>query len=113
MENWDCIPSNSSSSKQADILENILTQKLNNIFPNFTTDLKLLDRQKKREYRKNKESQKYLNLKEKYESLFDRTSKAYLSSLLNLLKSRNQVNSMQQSAGLGLPLVTVMTAHLI
>ena len=67
-----------SSTEQVNIFEKIVQNKVENIFPQktvrlavnfdqpfFTSDLKKLDRQAKREYRKHYKSQKYLDIREK------------------------------------------------
>ena len=60
-----------------------------NDLPFFTSELKTLDRQKKREYRKNKKSQKYFCLKSKYDALYEKTSKQYFDNVIDkLLKAK-------------------------
>ena len=57
--------------------------------PFFTTELKTLDRKKKREYRRHKKSAKYLELKSKYNALFQKCSKTFLNSTIkNMIQSK-------------------------
>ena len=55
--------------------------------PFITRELKQLDRQKKREYRRHKRSEKYNGLKLKYDELFDQTSRNYFNNIINSLMS--------------------------
>ena len=49
----------------------------------------MLDRRKKREYRKHKRSRKYVELKHEYETLFKKTSKNYFDNVIkNLLTAK-------------------------
>ena len=57
----------------------------NTDLPFITDRLKILDRQKKREYRKHKKSDKYLKLKSEYDELFRKTSKQYFDNLISKL----------------------------
>ena len=64
--------------------------KISNVdLPFMTMELKLLDRQKKREYRKHKKSEKYLTLQSKYQVLFNNTSRSYFNNVIdNLMTSK-------------------------
>ena len=54
--------------------------------PFFTKELKTLDRQVKREYRKNSKSQKYLRLKKLYNEKYEKAAKSYLEKNVRSLK---------------------------
>ena len=55
----------------------------------FTTELKEIDRQRKREYVKNGKSSKFFALKEKFEELYSKAARGYLKKNVDsLLKTR-------------------------
>ena len=55
----------------------------------FTNELKVIDRQSKREYRKHGKSLKFFNLKENFRQLYKKASKGYLrKNVEELLNSK-------------------------
>ena len=97
-ENWDCIQPDDPTDVQVEVLQNLMTEKLNLIFPTKTVritqkdkcyinaDIKKLDRLVKREYRKHGKSQKYLKLLEKYDLKMKKAAADHLEKNVRSLK---------------------------
>ena len=74
-EKWDAVLSAENAHDKAEVLQNLLVNKVDQYFPQkwrkfksddkpwFTEKLKQIDRKKKREYKKNRKSQKYKLIK--------------------------------------------------
>ena len=90
-EKWESIVNSCNPTEQVLVFEKLLQEKLDNIFPQktlkinpnmdlpyFTCELKELDRQVKREYRKKGKSDKYLMLKNRYDEKLLIASQKYL-----------------------------------
>ena len=91
-EEWETIQDNDNPTEQVLSFKKLLNEKLDIIFPQkclkinpnidlpyFTCELKKLDRQVKREYRKHAKSEKYIRLKQKYNEKLMSASQAYLN----------------------------------
>ena len=97
-EKWGFMDDNYSSTKQAQVFEEKIAQKLNSMLPQkqfkisnrdkpyITADLKKLDRLKKREYRKHGKSEKYIQLKEKFNLKMKQAVKNHLDKNVRALK---------------------------
>ena len=98
-EEWGGIPENVNPTEQVLAFETIVNTKLDAIFPQktlkinpnhdkpfITVELKKLDRQVKREYRKHNKSENYLRLKKSYDEKFKNAAKAYLEKNVRSLK---------------------------
>ena len=98
VENWDCINSKDLPDQQVAVLQETLTEKLNDIFPikevkvslkdkpYITAELKKLDRRKMREYRKHGKSQKYFELKSCFELKLSKAAADHLNKNVRALK---------------------------
>ena len=91
-EEWRSLEGDINPTDQVEQFENLINQKLEKIFPLqsvkinpnidvpfFTKELKTLDRQVKREYRKNAKSTKYKRLKKMYNEKYKKAANAYLN----------------------------------
>ena len=88
----------SSTSKQVEVMEAKLKNKLDEVLPEkniktsnndkpfITADLKHLDRRKKREYRKNGQSTKYKQLKQKFDRKYLKAAEKYIIKNVTELK---------------------------
>ena len=98
-EGWGGIDDNANPTEQVLAFESIVISKLDEILPmksvkinpNFdkpyiTAELKKLDRQIKREYRKRCKSEKYLRLKKCYDEKLEKAALAYLEKNVRSLK---------------------------
>ena len=98
-EGWGDIPDNATPTEQVLAFEKLVTSKLDIILPqktvrinpNFdkpyiTAELKKLDRQIKREYRKRCKSAKYLRLKKSYDAKLLSAAQSYLEKNVRSLK---------------------------
>ena len=100
-ESWESISSDKEPTKQVQIFENLITQKLNAIFPIKATklncqdkpfmnsELKALKRKRMREYKLNGKSLKYQRLKSEFEQKFMKAGEAFLSKNIDSLKETN------------------------
>ena len=90
-EDWSGIPDQGDPTQQVENFENIVNTKLDSMLPRksvkinpnldkpfYTAELKKLDRQVKREYRKHFRSEKYFRLKKYYDEKFRRAAEDYL-----------------------------------
>ena len=97
-ENWECIEATRSPSDQAVLLQQLLESKLNEFLPTrkvrltnkdkqwMDSELKKLDRAKKREWCRKGKSTRYLNLKEEFDRKFKEASNRYLEKNVRDLK---------------------------
>ena len=97
-EDWSSVVPEGSSSEQARAMQELLEYKMDEIFPTktvkistkdqpfITAEIKQLDRQKKRMYRRQGKSTKYLELLEKYEAKYKKAAAEYLVKNVNDLK---------------------------
>ena len=98
-EDWEDIPDDVSPTEQVLQFEQLVTDRLNVIFPQktvrltvnldhpfITSELKSLDRQIKRIYRKQNKSAKYWRLKNAYNEKFKSAAVAYLEKNVRSLK---------------------------
>ena len=97
---WQFLRENDDPNVQVEHFQKLLLDELDIFFPEkevkisngdlpfMTMELKLLDRQKKREYRKHKKSEKYLTLQSKYQVLFNNTSRSYFNNVIDNLMTR-------------------------
>ena len=101
-EEWADLPDNVSPTEQVLKFEQLVTDKLNMIFPQktvrltvnldhpfITAELKTLDRQVKRIYRKQNKSDKYWRLKNAFNEKFKIAAAAYLEKNVRSLKEDN------------------------
>ena len=98
---WDNINSSDDPTKQVEIFENTMTQKLDDIFPKkitklcnqdkpfMTSELKALKRKRMREYVANGKSIKYLRLKKEFKEKFEKEGEAFLRKNIDNLKVTN------------------------
>ena len=97
-EKWESVISDKNPNEQVNQFENLLTEKMDMIFPKktirmrpfdkpyFTGELKSLDRRKKREYKKRGKSEKYMEIKRKYEAKLKKAAQSYLEKNVRSLK---------------------------
>ena len=100
-EKWLEFDRDEDPDKQAEQLKEILAEKVDQFFPQetfrisskdkpyLTKELKQLDRQKKRVYRKQGRSQKYLELLSKFDAKFEKAVADHLEKNGKLLKTSN------------------------
>ena len=98
---WDNISSKDDPTKQVEIFENSITQKLDEIFPKkitklciqdkpyMTYELKALKRKRMREYEVNGKSNKYIRLKKEFEEKFKKAGQTFLRKNIDHLKETN------------------------
>ena len=97
-ENWDCVDPKSNPSIQASELQKLLETKLDKFFPTKSVrlsnkdkkwmdfELKKLDRTKKREWCRKGKSDKYVKLKQEFDSKFQEAAGKYLDKNVRALK---------------------------
>ena len=114
-ECWQQISDDLNPTEQVKVLENIFQDKLDKFFPEkvikysnrdlpfITSDIKYYDRRVKREYRKHGRSDKYLQLKEKYDRKFQNATSNYLQKNVTELKHSNPVKSYSILKRMGAP----------
>ena len=114
-ESWEQIIDNSNPTEQVKVLEQIFQGQLDKYFPEkvikysnrdlpfITSDIKYYDRRVKREYRKHCKSDKYLQLKEKYDRKFQTAAKNYLQKNVTELKESNPGKSFSILKRMGAP----------
>ena len=113
-EDWLNIPDELNPTEQVCALENLVNEKLDSIFPLksvkvnpnmdkpfITAELKKLNRQLKREYRKNQKSAKYRRLKHCYDEKFKKAAEAYLVKNVRSLKEDDAGKAYQSLKKLG------------
>ena len=113
-EDWLGISDQDNPTQQVDSFENIINTKLDSILPKkcvkinpnldkpfFTAELKKLDRQVKREYRKNFRSEKYFRLKECYDKKYKKAATDYLEKNVRSLKEEDYGKAYQSLKKLG------------
>ena len=100
-EDWASVPDNISPTEQVQKLQELLTDKMNEIFPKksfrvtqqdkawINFELKKLDRLKKREYRKHGKSVKYYKLLEKFDKKYQIAADDHLEKYVRSLKEEN------------------------
>ena len=99
-EEWRYLPVDASTSDQVEYLQSILEEKVNTIFPRktfkifpqdkpfITSELKTLDRLKKREYMKHGRSEKYLKLKDNFDLKYQKAASNHLEkNVMSLTES--------------------------
>ena len=89
-EGWEVLEQSNCPSEQANAMQTMLESKLDEVFPKqsvkisnkdkkwIDSNLKKLDRQKKREWQKNGKSLKYLELKSRFDSKYKEAASKYL-----------------------------------
>ena len=114
-ECWQQISDDWNPTEQVKVLENIFQDKLDKFFPEkvikysnrdlpfITSDIKYYDRRVKREYRKHGRSDKYLQLKEKYDRKFQNATSNYLQKNVTELKHSNPGKSYSILKRMGAP----------
>jgi hypothetical protein len=114
-ENWEQISGNINPTEQVKLLEQIFQNKLDAFFPEkdikysncdlpfITSDIKYYDRRVKREYRKHGKSEKYLQLKVKYDRKFQTAAKNYMEKNVTELKLSNPGKSYSILKRMGAP----------
>ena len=98
-ENWADIPVTGNPSEQVEIFQKLVTSKVDEFLPQkslkvnpfrdkpfITSELKKLDRQIKREYRKRNKSKKYIELKHSFDKKYKAAAEAYLNKNVRSLK---------------------------
>ena len=113
-EEWLNIPENGSPTDQVCTFEKQVNEKLDAIFPLktvkinpildkpfFTAELKKLNRQLKREYRKNYKSEKYNRLKNCYVVKYKKAAEVYLEKNVRALKEDDPGRAYQSLKKLG------------
>ena len=98
-EEWSRLTDRLTPTQQVEMFEKMVQDKIDVILPqktikfakNFdkpfiTAELKKLDRQKKRQYRKNSESAKYLDLLSQFKTKYEAAAEAYLEKNVRSLK---------------------------
>ena len=101
-QNWNVIENHENSDDKEVALHEILNKVLDECCPTktvrirpqvdkpfITKELKTLDRQRKREYRKHRKSEKYINLNHLYEAKYKKASKDYLDKMMLELEDAN------------------------
>ena len=114
-ESWEGISEEMSPTSQVNSLELLFEDKMNKYFPKkqikfsnsdlpfITSDIKYYDRRMKREYRKKGRSEKYYQLKEKYDRKFKNAAKNYLQKNVTDLKMSNPGKSYSILKRMGAP----------
>ena len=113
-QDWDVMCSKDSSEKQEETMQNILSSLLRSHCPTktvklrpqvdkpfITNELKTLDRQRKREYRKHGKSSRYCSLNDIYKAKYSKASKDYLENIMKELEESNpgQANKILKRLG--------------
>ena len=107
-KSWDELSDIICPTEQVAIFEKTVQNKIEAIFPQkcvklavnydkpfMTSDLKKLDRQRKREYLKHHRSDKYLEMKSKYEAKFKDAAVEHLEKNVRSLKQDDPGKAMQ------------------
>ena len=114
-EKWEQITGLINPTEQVRELEQIFQEKLDAFCPEknikysncdlpfITSDIKYCDRRVKREYRKHGRSEKYLNLKEKYDRKFRNAARNYMQKNVTDLKLSNPGKSYSILKRMGAP----------
>ena len=108
-EEWTSITIDANPTEQVTVFEKLVQEKLDlilpqksvKIFPNsdkpfITSDLKKLDRQVKREYRKHNKSAKYLRLKTDFDIKYKQAAANYLEKNVRSLVEEKAMKSIQE-----------------
>ena len=97
-ENWDCLDNDDSPDQQVEALQNLMTEKMDYIFPTKTVritqkdlpflnaELKKLDRLVKKEYNKKGKTDKYENMKACYDEKMKKAALDHLDKNVRTLK---------------------------
>ena len=100
-EDWESLNSCASTTEQVGCLQNLLEEKIEQIFPTktvrfspsdkpwITNELKKLARKRKKEYRKWGKSDKYLRLQSDFDLKFERAMSDYMAKNITDIKSSN------------------------
>ena len=100
-EDWSFMNVNDSPSNQVASFQHLLAQKVDKYFPQksfkksnndlcfMTSQLKTLARRRKREYRNHGKSAKYILLKNKFDSKFEKAASDYLQKNVSEIKKSN------------------------
>ena len=101
-QEWAAMSSKDSSEKQEETMQNILSSLLSSHCPTktvklrpqvdkpfITYELKTLDRQRKREYRKHRKSPRYCYLNNQFNTKYRKASKDYLDKMMLELEESN------------------------
>ena len=98
-ESWECVDRNAKPSDQVKKFEEILSEKLNLFCPEkslkisshdkpfITAELKMLHRQKNREYCKRGKYLKYMQLKKRFDDLYKSEAKKFVAKSVQELKT--------------------------
>ena len=113
-EEWVGVSEQVNPTQQVEEFEDIINTKLDVIFPKksvkinpnldkpfYTAELKRLDRQVKREYRKHVRSEKYFRLKKVYDEKYEKATKDYLEKNVRSLKEDDYGKAYQNLKKLG------------
>ena len=100
-EQWGELAIHSSPSEQVDVFQNIVNAKVEELFPErkvklsqqdkqfITSEIKSLDRQKKKEWKQHGKSAKYKHLKQQFDEKYKKAASNYLSKAVSNLKIEN------------------------
>ena len=100
-EAWDMIPEDGSPTEQVDIFQKVVDQKVEEMFPQkkvrisnkdkifITSELKTLDRRKKRVWRKNGKSERYLRMKTEFTRKYKKAASDHISKCVTDLRTEN------------------------
>ena len=98
-ENWDSVPFSGSTTKQVEAYENLVENKVNQLFPEkkirvtrkdkqfITSELKTLDRKKKREWKLKGKSERYILLRNEFRNKYKKASSDFLKKCVSDLKT--------------------------
>ena len=113
-QDWTKVESKDTPEEQETALQEILTNLLDVHCPTktvrirphidkpfITRELKTLDRQRKREYKKNRKSDKYADLNNQFESKFKKASSEYLDKMMLELEDANPAKANKMLKRLG------------
>ena len=112
-ESWSSVGNIASPTNQAEELDELLNDKLdlfcpkktlklsNKDKPFITTELKTIDRKRRREYARNGKSLKYYELKKKFQSLYKIEAKKYMQKQVDSLIQSNPSKTYQILKRLG------------
>jgi hypothetical protein len=100
-EAWDMIPVDGSPTEQVEIFQEIVDLKVKEMFPQkkvrisnkdkvfITSELKTLDKRKKREWRKNGKSERYLQMKTEFTLKYKKAARDHISKCVTDLRTEN------------------------
>ena len=100
-EDWASIFSSSTTTEQVEALQNLLSSKIEEIFPTktvrfsasdkpwITAELKKLARKRKKVYRKQGKSEKYVKLLSEFEQKFNKAMSDYMNKNISDIKNSN------------------------